>query len=172
MGIPLSLLPLALPWWIGLLRRPLLHLLPLRGFPSAAGFSLTVAAQAGFARWPSIGTTCRLQLATWSGCRAKGHSISWPSMAWIADFLLWLHRSEGFCLSSIRGYRLMLSAVFHFRLPVISFHPVLRALFRSFRVSFPRRAVHPPSWALAVFFRHLPSSSFASLHSSPLRSFV
>ena len=51
------------------------------GFPSAAGFSLTVAAQAGFARWPSSGTTCRLQLATWSGCRAMGHSISWPSMA-------------------------------------------------------------------------------------------
>ena len=53
----------------------------LLGFPSAAEFSLTVAAQAGFARWPSSGTTCRLHLAIWSGCRAMGHSISWPSMA-------------------------------------------------------------------------------------------
>ena len=61
--------------------RPLLHLVTLRGFPSAANFSLPVAAQAGFARWPSPGPTCRLQLATWSGCRAKGHSISRPSMA-------------------------------------------------------------------------------------------
>ena len=55
---------------------------------------------------------------------------------------------------------------------VISFHPVLRALLRSFRVSSPSRAVRPPSWALAVFFRQLPSSSFASLHSTPLRSLV
>ena len=84
----LALLPLALPWRIGLLRRPLLHLVPLRGFPSAAGFSLTVAAQAGFARWPSSGTTCRLQWATWSRCCAPGLSISRPSMAKIADFLL------------------------------------------------------------------------------------
>ena len=74
-------------------------------------------------------------------------------------FLLWLHCSEGFRLSSIRGYRLMLSAVFHFRLPVISFHPVLRALLHSFRVSSPSRAV-------------LPSSSFASLRSTPLCSLV
>ena len=38
---------------------------------------------------------------------------------------------------------------------VISFHPVLRALLRSFRVSSPSRVVRPPSWALAVFLRHL-----------------
>ena len=66
----------------------------------------------------------------------------------------------------------MLSAVFHFRLPVISFHLVLRALLCSFRVSSPSRAVRPPPWALAVFLGHLPSSSFASLSSSPLRSLV
>ena len=36
---------------------------------------------------------------------------------------------------------------------VISFHPVLRALLRSFRVSSPSRAVCPPSWGLAVFLR-------------------
>ena len=55
---------------------------------------------------------------------------------------------------------------------VISFHPVLRALLRSFRVSSPSRAVRPPSWALAVFLRQLPSSSFASLRSTPLHSLV
>ena len=56
---------------------------------------------------------------------------------------------------------------------VISFHPVLRALLRSFRVSSPSRAVRPPPWALAVFLRQLPSSSFASLRSSThLRSLV
>ena len=66
----------------------------------------------------------------------------------------------------------MLSAVFHFRLPVMAFHPVLRALLCSFWVSSPSRAVRPPSWTLAVFLRHLPSSLFASLRSSPLRSLV
>ena len=54
---------------------------------------------------------------------------------------------------------------------VISFHPVLRALLRSFWVSSPSRAVRPPSWALAVFLRQLPSS-LASLRSTPLRSLV
>ena len=152
----LALLPLALPWRIGLLRRPLLHLVPLRGFLSAAEFSLTVATQAGFARWPSSGTTCRLQLATWSGCRAKGHSISWAFYGVDCGFSALAPPLGGVS-------PLMLSAVFHFRLPVISFHPVLRALLRSFRVSSPSRAVRPPSWALAVFLRHLPSSSFASL---------
>ena len=55
---------------------------------------------------------------------------------------------------------------------VLSFHPVLRALLRSFRVSSPSRAVRPPSWALAVFLRHISSSSFASLRSAPLRSLL
>ena len=55
---------------------------------------------------------------------------------------------------------------------VISFHPIFRALLRSFQVSSPSRAVHPPSWALAVFLRHLPSLSFVSLRSTPLRSLV
>ena len=53
---------------------------------------------------------------------------------------------------------------------VFSFHPVLRALLRSFQVSSPSRAVRPPSWALAVFLLHLPSLSFTSLRSTPLRS--
>ena len=66
----------------------------------------------------------------------------------------------------------MLSAVFRFRLPVLSFHPVLQDLLRSFPVSSPSRAVRPPSWALAVFLHHLPSSSFTSLRSTPLRSLV
>ena len=57
-------------------------------------------------------------------------------------------------------------------LDVISFHPVLRALLRSFRVSSPSRVVRPPSWALAVFLRHLPSLSFASLRSTTLRLLV
>ena len=51
----------------------------------------------------------------------------------------------------------------------ISFHPLLQALLCSFQVSSPSRAVRPPSW---VFLRQLPSSSFASLRSTPFRSLV
>ena len=64
----------------------------------------------------------------------------------------------------------MMSAVFRFLLPVISFHPVLWALLRSFQMSSPSRAVRPPSWVHTVFLRHLPFSSFTSLRSTPLHS--
>ena len=138
------------------------------GFPRATGFSLTVAAQAGFALfWVHLPSPVGYMV--WVSCEGPFHLQALYGVE--CGFLLWLHRSEGFCLSSFRGYRLM-SAVFHFRLPVISFHPVLRALFRSFRVSSPSRAVCPPSWALAVFLRHLPSLSFASLCSTPLHLLV
>ena len=101
----LALLPLALPWRFGLLRRPLLPL-------------VAVAAQAGFARWPSSGAAYRLQCATWSGWHAQGHSFSRPSMAKFTDFLLWLHRSQGFCLFLHQELSLDV---------VTSFHRVLRA---------------------------------------------
>ena len=142
----------------------LLALLPLQGFPSAAGFSLTVAAQAGFVRWPSIGTTCRLQLATWSGCRAKGpfhllalygvdcgFSALAPPLGGVSPFL-----HQGLSLDVVCGVP--------FPPPCHIVSPCPSALLRSFRVSSPSRAVRPPSWALVVFLRHLPSSSFASLH--------
>ena len=71
--------------------------------------------------------------------------------------------SQGFHFSSIRSYRLMLSYRF-----TLSFGPSSAP----FGLSSPSRAIRPPSWALAVFLRHLPSSSFASLRSTPLRSLV
>ena len=67
-----------------------------RSASAASSTSGGGCAQAGFARWPSSGTACRLHWATWSGCRAQGHSFSWPSMAKFADFLLWFRRSRGF----------------------------------------------------------------------------
>ena len=92
----LALLPLALPWRFGLLRRPFLPL-------------VAVAAQAGFARWPSSGAACCLQCATWSGCRAQGHSFSRPSMAKLRIFCFGSTALRGFAFSSIRSSPLMLS---------------------------------------------------------------
>ena len=149
----LALLPLALPWRIGLLRRPLLPL-------------VAVAAQSVFARWTSSGSDCRLQWATWGGGGGgvMRRAIPSPGPLWRG---LWI-----FCLAPpLTG----VSPFLHHELSlvvVISFHPVLQALLHSFRVSSPSRTVCPPSWALTVFLRHLPSSSFASLHSTTLRLLV
>ena len=94
----LALLPLALPWRIGLLRRPLLPL-------------VAVAALASFARWPSSGSNCRLQWATWVGggvsCAGPFHLQALYGE--VCGFSAWLHRSQGFHLSSIMSYRLLLS---------------------------------------------------------------
>ena len=104
----------------------------------AAGFSASVAAQVGLARRPSLRTNFQLK---WSvcrdWCRREGHSISRPSLPKVADFLFWLRRSKGLSVSSILGYRSMLSAVFRSTLPSISSDPVLRDLIRSFKVEAP-----------------------------------
>ena len=99
------------PWRIGLLRRPFLPL-------------VAVAAQAGFARWPSSGSNCHLQWATW-GWGGGGVSCAWPFhlqdlYGKVCGFSAWLHghRSQGFRLSSIMSYHLLLSFCF-----TLSFEP-------------------------------------------------
>ena len=104
----------------------------LRRFTWVAGFFSGVASQVGLARRASSRTNYQLKWSTFrSWCRAKGHLISRP-LSKVADFLLWLHRHRKLSVSSIMGYRSMLSAVFHFQLPGLSSHPVLRDLLRSF----------------------------------------
>ena len=104
----------------------------LRRFTRAAGFSSTVAAQASLSSSPS---SCKAYQLKWQvyrqWCHSHGHSSSNPSLAKTADFLCWLHSSKHLGVSSIKGYRSMLSAVFRFQLPSLSSHPVLRDLLRS-----------------------------------------
>ena len=64
----------------------------------------------------------------------------------------------------------MLSVVFHFQLPALSSHPVLRDLLHSFRVSAPSCPLHPPSWDLAKVLRFLLSNAFEPLREAPLRA--
>ena len=59
------------------------------------------------ARWG----TCR----KW--CREFGHRSSSPSISKIAEFLTYLFKRKGAALSTIKGYRAMLSTVFKFPLP-------------------------------------------------------
>ena len=115
----------------------------IKRFTRAGGFSRRVAQRAGYlSKW--------LVFRQW--CRSEGHSISRPSLPKIADFLFWLRRSRRLSVSSVMGYRSMLSAVFKSVLPEIATSPVFLDLLRSFQAEAPIREVRPPSWDLNVAF--------------------
>ena len=141
----------------------------LRRFTRAAGFSSEVAAQTSLARRPSSRANYQLKWTTYSSwCHSQGYSVSRPTLLKVADFLCWLRSARGLSVSSIKGYRSMLSAVFRFRLPSLSSHPVLRDLLRPFRLSSAERLLRPPAWDLAVVLRFLNSSAFEPLSQAPL----
>ena len=128
--------PVALPQSRDLLRQPHFH--PIKRFIRAGGFSRRVAQQVPFARRPSSRAGYQskwLVFRHW--CRSEGHSISHPSLLKIADFLFWLRRYCRLSVSSVMGYRSMLSAVFKSVLPEISISPVLHVLLRSFQAEAP-----------------------------------
>ena len=74
----------------------------------------------------------------------------------------------GLSVSSIRGYRSVLSAVFRFHLPSLSSDPVLRDLLRSFQLSSVERVLLPPAWDLSRVLRYLNSSEFEPLSRASL----
>ena len=91
-------------------------------------------------------------------------------MAKVADFLCWSQSTRGLSVSSIRGYRSVLSAVFHFHLPSLSSDPVLRDLLRSFQLSSVERVLRPPAWDLSWVLRYLNSPEFEPLSQASLRA--
>ena len=142
----------------------------IKRFTRAGGFSKRVAQQVSLARRPSSRAGYQskwLVFRQWR--RSEGHSISRPSQPKIADFLFWLRRSRRLSVSSVMGYRSMLSAVFKSVLPEISTSPVLHDLLRSFQVEAPIREVRPPSWDLTIVLTFLRSSSFEPLTTISLR---
>ena len=143
----------------------------LRRFTKAAGFSSAVAEQSSLARRPSSHAAYQLRWSVYrSWCHSHGHSVSRPSLAKVADFLTWLRSSRRLGVSSIRGYRSMLSAVFRFHLPSLSSDPVLRDLLRSFKLSSAERILRPPAWDLANVLRYLNSPHFEPLSQYSLRA--
>ena len=105
----------------------------LQQFTRAAGFSSAVAEQSSLARRPSSRAIYQVRWSIYcSWCREHGHSVSRPTLAKVADFLYWLRYTRGLSVSSLRGYRSVLSAVFHFHLPSLSSDPVIQDLLRSF----------------------------------------
>ena len=142
----------------------------IQRFVRALGFSKRVAQQVALARHPCSRAGYQ---ASWlvyrRWCRAEGHSISRPSLAKIADFLVWLRRSRHLSVSAVMGYRSMLSAVFKSILPEISTSPILHDLLRSFQVEAPVRQVRPPSWDLLTVLNFLRSLPFEPLSNASLR---
>ena len=173
--------PVALPLRQDLLRLPLSHCLyqglhslrlhawRLRRFTQAAGFSSSVAYQASLSRRPSSHKAYQLKWQVYrSWCHSHGHSVSRPSLSKVADFLCWLRFSKKLSVSSIKGYRSMLSAVFRF--PSLSSHSVLCDLLRSFCLESAERQLRPPAWDLSMVLRYLNTSAFEPLSVAPLRA--
>ena len=143
----------------------------LRRFTRAAGFSSAVAEQSSLACRPSSGAAYQLRWSVYrSWCHSHGDTVSCPLLAKVADFLTWLRSSRHLGVSSIRGYRLMMSAVFRFHLPSLSSNPVLRDLLRSFKLSAAERILRPPAWDLAKVLRYLNSPLFEPLSQASLRA--
>ena len=136
----------------------------IKRFTRQAGFSPAVAGQLIFCRRLSTHLNYQARWGTYrKWCRDFGHRSSSPSIAKIADFLTYLFKRKGAALSTIKGYRAILSAVFKFPLPEISTSPILKDLIRSFEISAPRPLFPPPPWDLDKVLQYLSGPPFEPL---------
>ena len=135
----------------------------LKRFAIQAGFSPAVAGQLIFSRRLSTRLNYQARWGTYrKWCKDFRHRSSSPSIAKIADFLTYMFKSKGAALSTIKGYRAMLAAVFKFPLPEIS-SPILKDLIRSFEISAPRPIFPPPPWDLDKVLEFLSGPPFEPL---------
>ena len=143
----------------------------LKRFASQAGFSETVAGQLALCRRKS--TRLNYQ-ARWGKfrkwCRDFHHRSSEPTIPKIAAFLTFLFKTEKAAVSTIKGYRAMLSSVFKFCLPEISSSPILKDLVRSFEISAPRPLHHSPPWDLDKVLEYLSGPPFEPLTEASFRN--
>ena len=143
----------------------------LQRFTRAAGFPSAVAEQSSLARRPSSRAVYQVRWSIYRGwCHSNGHSVSRPTLAKVADFLYWLRYTRGLSVSSLRGYRSVLSAVFRFHFPSLSSDPVIRDLLRSYRLSSAERVLRPPAWDLSKMLTYLVSPAFELLSQASFRA--
>ena len=143
----------------------------LKRFARQAGFSETVAGQLALCRR----TSTRLNYqARWGKfrkwCRDFHHRSSEPTIPKIAEFLTFLFKTEKAAMSTIKGYRAMLSSVFKFCLPEISTSPILKDLVRSFEISAPRPLHQSPSWDLDKVLEYVSGPPFEPLADASFRN--
>ena len=76
-------------------------------------------------------------------------------------------QTEKAAVSTIKGYRAMLSSVFKFCLPEISSSSILKDLVRSFEISAPRPLHHTPPWDLDKVLEYLSGPPSSLWHKLP-----
>ena len=143
----------------------------LKLFARQAGFSRAVADQLALSRR----TSTRLNYqARWGKfrkwCKDFHHRSSKPTIPKIAEFLTFLFKTEKAAVSTIKGYRSMLSSVYKFCLPEISTSPILKDLTRSFKISAPRPVHWSPSWDLDKVLEYLSGPPFEPLANASFRN--
>ena len=145
----------------------------LQRFTRAAGFSSAVVGQS-FAGAPSIlarsvsGTVVHL---SWGGVTPMAIPFLVLPGLTVADFLYWLRYTRGLSVSSLRGYRSVLSAVFRFHLPSLSSDPVIRDLLRLLPTFFSGACATSP-WLgnLSKVLTYLVSPAFELLSQASFRA--
>ena len=132
----------------------------LKRFASQTGFSETVAGHLALCRRNSRLNcqACWGKFRKW--CRDFHHRSSEPTIPMIAEFFTFLFMTKKAAVSTIKGYRAMLSSVFKFRLQEISSSPILKDLVRSFEISAPRPLHHLPPWDLDKVLEYLSGPPF------------
>ena len=73
-------------------------------------------------------------------------------------------------MSTVKGYRAMLSSVFKVCLPEISSSPILKDLVRSFEISAPRPLHQSPPWDLDEVLEYLSDPHFEPLAYASFRN--
>ena len=133
---------------------------PLKRFASQAGFSETMAGHLALCRRNSR-LNCQ---ARWGKFRKwyrdLHHRSSEPTIPKITKFFTFSFTTVKAAVSTIKGYRAMLSSVFKFCLPEISSSPILKDLVRSFEISAPRPLHHSPPWDLDKVLEYLSGPPF------------
>ena len=143
----------------------------LKQFARQADSSETVAGQLALCRR----TSTRLNYqAHWGKfrkwCRDFHHRSSEPTIPKIAEFLTFLFKTDKAAVSTIKGYRAMLSSVFKFCLLEISTSPILKDLVHSFEISAPRPVHRSPSWDLDKVLEYLSGPPFEPLADASFRN--
>ena len=179
----LSDVPIELPKRPDLLHQPHFHRfhenLPmlrltawrLKRFARQAGFSSTVAGQLALCRRTSTRLNYQARWGTYrKWCRDFLHRSSDPTIPKIAEFLTYLFKTKKAAVSTIKGYRAMLSSVYKFCLPTISTSPILKDLIKSFEISAPRPLYSPPLWDLFKVLEYLAGPPFEPLAEASFRN--
>ena len=98
-----------------------------------------------------------------------GHTVSSHSIVKVADFCCFYAR-RNISVSSVKGFRSMLSSAFKFCLPEIQNSFLLHDLIRSFELERPAHSPSPPAWDLVKVLTFLRGPVFEPLASRELRT--